>query len=276
MAEATELQRLGPRRMKSPGPKRDAGIRTRIGARGSEKFEHDRWNRKKRRWFLPWAAGKFWVRIDGCPRILNFWVHEEVVEEERRLLALVDDGRKSKMLASAGERDVKQAALFLNVKIAGGLFLLHQVGEEIQRWGVARRKGSHVCERRRMKTCGNSRPLAEWTVINCTASSASSSSRMISPPASSEIVEIFEEVAELACPRFSSATRARIRRGDRDSGDPASEDERSESQARDKLIEKIGGGAAAGALAQACEELRRVRQDARRDGSKGVSLLRGF
>ena len=117
--------------------------------------------------------------------LLDFRVHQEIVEKWRRLFAFVHDRRKRQLPPRARQRHVKKPPLLLNPEIALRLFLFHQL----------RRKFEHRALRPRRKfALGHPQdehvrkfqPLAECTVINCTASSDGSSSRQMSPPASSK------------------------------------------------------------------------------------------
>ena len=63
---------------------------------------------------------------------LNGRVQEHVFDEDGDLVLLLRNGRDGEPFFGASERDVKEAPLFLNVKLFGGLAFLHERGGKFE------------------------------------------------------------------------------------------------------------------------------------------------
>ena len=63
---------------------------------------------------------------------LNGRLQEHVFDEDGDLVLLLRNGRDGEPFFGASERDVKEAPLFLNVKLFGGLAFLHERGRKFE------------------------------------------------------------------------------------------------------------------------------------------------
>src|SRR5437016_13909561 len=72
-------------------------------------------------------GGNFWREMVNIST-LNGWVQKHVFDEEGNLVLLLRNGSDGEAFFGAGERDVKEAPFFLNVKLFGGLAFLHECG----------------------------------------------------------------------------------------------------------------------------------------------------
>src|SRR5256885_12621811 len=73
----------------------------------------------------------FWRKLVNVAA-LNGRVQEHVFDEDGNFVLLLRNGRDGEPFFGASERDVKEAPLFLNVKLFGGLAFLHERGGEFE------------------------------------------------------------------------------------------------------------------------------------------------